>query len=341
VPTVILTGVSGQLGQRVLARLQSDDSVDEVIGLDHRPPVAGSPKLRFHLADLAVDDLKPIFEDGDVLIHTDWTLGTPRRAAAAEQDAVDRTRRVLDAAGGAGVQRVVHVSSATVYGAWPDNPVPLTEDGTLRPNPGAGFAGAHCEVERLLSDWRAEHPSADVVVLRPTVTLGTGSPDWVTLALAPGARPAQYLAVDDLAGAIVTVMHATGHGVFNVAPDGWVKEEVAADLVGGRRLPLPDAVRSRLSRLAYGLGLSWAVPSYAPYREHTWVVANDRLKKLGWTATSTNEEAVVASRVGSWWGRLSAKRRQAVILGGSVTVVAAATTGVIALVRARRRRRSS
>jgi nucleoside-diphosphate-sugar epimerase len=342
VPTVILTGVSGRLGQRVLALLQADPAVDEVIGLDHRPPVTGGSKLRFHLADLAVDDLKPIFEDGDALIHTDWPIGTPRRANAAEEQAVERTRRVLDAAAGAGVGHIIHVSSATVYGAWADNPVPLTEDGTLRPNPGAGFASAHAEVERLLAEWRADHPSASVAVLRPTVTLSHGAPpDWITLALAPGARPAQYLAVDDLAAAITSVLHAGFDGVLNVAPDGWVKEEVAADLVGGRRLPLPDAVGARLSRALYGLGVSTAVPVYAPYREHPWVVANDRLKKLGWKAGSTNEEAVVASGVGSWWGRLSAKRRQAVILGSSGAVVVAATAGIVALVRGRRRRRSS
>lgn len=338
-PTVILTGVAGRLGQRVLARLQADPTVEEIIGLDHRPPTIGGSKLRFHLADLAVDDLKPILEDGDVLVHTDWPIGTPRRAAAAEQDAVDRTRRLLEAAGGAGVSRIIHVSSATVYGAWADNPVPLTEDGTLRPNPGAGFAVAHAEIERTLSEWRAEHPSADVVVLRPTVTLATGSSDWLTLALAPGARPAQYLALDDLADAVVTALHADGDGVFNVAPDGWVTEEVAADLVGGRRLPLPERLSGRLSAALWQLGLSWAVPAYAPYRRNSWVVANDRLKALGWTPASTNEEAVVASSVGSWWGRLSAKRRQGVIAGASVTAVAGVTTGVIALVRGRRRRR--
>lgn len=329
--TVILTGVSGRLGQRVLARLQADPAVEEVIGLDHRPPVTGAPKLRFHLADLAVDDLKPIFEDGDALIHTDWPIGTPRRAEAAEREAVERTRRVLDAAGDAGVSQIVHVSSATVYGAWADNRVPLTEDGALRPNPGAGFATAHAEVERLLADWRAEHPSARVVVLRAAVTLGAGGPDWVTLALAPGARPVQYLAVDDLASAAITALHAGGDGVYNVAPDGFVKEEVAADLVGGR---LP----SRVSQLLYAVGLSWAVPEYAPYREHPWVIANDRLKALGWQAESSNEEAVVASGVGSWWGRLSAKRRQAVVLGSSAAIVVGATAGVVALVRRRHRR---
>ena len=340
-PTVILTGVSGPLGERVLARLQADPAVEEIIGIDHRPPVARAAKMRFHLADLAVDDLKPILEDGDALIHTEWPLGTPRRSRAAEQDAVDRTRRLLEAAGDAGVARIVHVSSATVYGAWPDNPVPLTEDATLRPNPGAGFAAAHAEVERALSEWRLDHPSAQVVVLRPTVTLGPGSADWLTLALAPGARPSQYLAVDDLADAVMLALTTGREGVFNVAPDGWVAEEVATDLVGGRRLPLPDGLARRASSLLWHLGLSAAVPAYAPYRHNSWVIANDRLKALGWTPSASNEEAVVASSVGSWWGRLSAKRRQAVVLGGGASVVALATTGAIALVRGRRRRRAT
>jgi nucleoside-diphosphate-sugar epimerase len=286
------------------------------------------------LADLAVDDLKPIFEDGDALIHTDWPIGTPRKAGAAEEAAVERMRRVLEAASGAGVGQIVHVSSATAYGAWPDNRVPLTEDSGLRPNPGAGFAVAHAEVERLLADWRADHPSARVVVLRAAVTLSAGGPDWVTLALAPGARPVQYLAVDDLAAAVQTALHANGDGIYNVAPDGFVKEDMVVDLVGGRRMP------SRVARLIYALGLSTAVPAYAAYREHPWVVANDRLKALGWIAESSNEEAVVASGVGSWWGRLSAKRRQAVVLGSSAALVGLAVGGVVTLVRSRRGRRA-
>ena len=58
-------------------------------------------------------------------------------------------RRVLDAAAAAGRAHVVVLSSATVYGAWPTNPVPLTEDAPLRPNPGCAFAVQKAEIERL------------------------------------------------------------------------------------------------------------------------------------------------------------------------------------------------
>lgn len=339
VRTVILTGVSGRLGERVLARLTADPAVEEIIGIDARPPIARSPKMRFHLADLAVDDLKPMLEDGDALVHTDWPVGTPRRSRAAEQDAVERTRRLVEAAGDAGVRHIVHVSSATVYGAWPDNPVPLSEDATLRPNPGAGFAAAHAEVERMLGEWRSEHPSARVTVLRPAIVVSPGQADWVTIALVPGARPVQFVTADDVAEAIAIVLERDAEGVFNVASDGWVKDDVAADLVGGR-LQLPGPVGARLSTLAWHAGVTGAAPAYAPYREHAWVIANDRLKALGWRAGSTSEEAVVASSVGSVWGRLSAKRRQAVVLGGSALSAATVVGGIVTSWRSRAARQA-
>src|SRR5437868_15019821 len=51
-------------------------------------------------------------------------------------------------------RRLVYTSSAMVYGAWPNNPVPLTEDAPMRPNPGFAYATAKAEGERLAVEWR-------------------------------------------------------------------------------------------------------------------------------------------------------------------------------------------
>ena len=75
---------------------------------------------------------------------------------------VDETRAVLDAAGAVGAAHVVLMSSATAYGAWANNPVPLTEDAPLRPNPDLDFAVRAAERERLAADWKHEHPGATV-----------------------------------------------------------------------------------------------------------------------------------------------------------------------------------
>ena len=72
---------------------------------------------------------------------------------------VGGTRRVLEAAGAAGLGKVVLVSSAAVYGAWPNNPVPLTEDAPLRPNPGFPLGVHKAELERLLAEWALARPA--------------------------------------------------------------------------------------------------------------------------------------------------------------------------------------
>ena len=69
---------------------------------------------------------------------------------------------------------IVRISSATVYGAWPNNPVPLTEDAPLRPNPHFSPAVQGAEVERLLAEWRADHPDVTVTTLRSAPVVGPG-----------------------------------------------------------------------------------------------------------------------------------------------------------------------
>src|SRR4030095_9086420 len=69
---------------------------------------------------------------------------------------------------------------------WPDNPVPLTEDATLRPNPGFPFAAERAEIERLTAEWREAHPRATDPVLRPARAAGSDHRDWLVRALRPG-----------------------------------------------------------------------------------------------------------------------------------------------------------
>ena len=66
---------------------------------------------------------------------------------------------------------VVLVSSAMVYGAWANNPVPLTEDAVLRPDVEFAYARQLGAVEQLVDDWRRAVPGRSVTVLRPVVSM--------------------------------------------------------------------------------------------------------------------------------------------------------------------------
>jgi nucleoside-diphosphate-sugar epimerase len=246
---------------------------------------------------------------------------------------VVRTRAMLRSAGPDA--RVVYTSSAMVYGAWPNNPVPLTEDAPMRPNAGFAYATAKAESERLAVEWRDANDGARLAVLRPATVLG-GEEDRLTHLLrdvlpagvADPIPPVQYLHGDDLADAVVLACTAGLDGVFNVAPDGWMSEEQAKALSAG-------AMAVRLPRrLQPWLGPE--VPKEVlPYLLHPWVVANDRLRAEGWRPRYSSEEAFVAGAGVPRWQSLSLGRRQAIAFGGAAGALAAVAAAAAAVYRRR------
>jgi UDP-glucose 4-epimerase len=259
------------------------------------------PKLEFHLADVAHSELKPLLEDVDVLVHLASVVDPIPDEALMARVNIEGTRRVLDAAAAVGVRKVVRVSSAAVYGAWPNNPVPLTEDAPLRPNPGFSPAVHTAEAERLLAEWGDEHPGVVITTLRTAPVLGRGAerlPSRLllgrpTLRVRGAAPPVQATHVDDLVRALALVVLGDHPGTFNVASDGWLEPTELAQLRRGAALPaLPAALLERALRITWATGLGEVPPGVVPYLVHPWVVANDRLQRLGWRPEHTNHDAV-------------------------------------------------
>src|SRR5262245_4217256 len=208
-PSVAVTGADTPLGRRGLALVEGDAPAADPADRSGEPaaPVVPEPvEVRaIDDGDVLTGDLKREVEDADVVVHL--LTGVPPMPTGGTRD-VEAARRVLDAASAVGVRHVVLLSDATVYGAWANNPVPLTEDAVLRPNAGFIYAAERAEIERLAVEWRSAHPGTTVSVLRPVRTPGHNN--WLVTALRPGPTvpelavdpPAQYLDLDDLASAV-------------------------------------------------------------------------------------------------------------------------------------------
>jgi UDP-glucose 4-epimerase len=302
VTSIAVTGASGLVGQRLLPVLADDPSVTRVVGLDVRPPRRRARGFEFHLVDVARAELKPLLEGVDVLVHLASVVDPIPDETLMARVNVDGTRRVLDAAAAVGVHRVVRVSSATVYGAWANNAVPLTEDSPLRPNPGFSPAVQAAEVERLLAEWRDDHPGVVVTTLRAAPVLGPGAerlPSRILLGR-PSLRvrhatpPVQVVHIDDLVGALALVVLGDHPGTFNVASDGWLDHEQARRLLEPSGMPAaPRGLLERLLRVTWEIGIGDVPPGVVPYLVHPWVIANDRLRDLGWAPRHDNEEAII------------------------------------------------
>jgi nucleoside-diphosphate-sugar epimerase len=320
-----VTGATTPLGVLVLAGLAADGTVVCL------PPVegegAGAPVSLGGAGCLVSLSIGPCPDPEEG--------GSAKRLAAL--------RRALAAADASGVTRVVHLSSAVVYGAAADNPVPLTEDAPVRPDAALGWALELAEAERLVAEWRDGGTPRTAAVLRPALVVAPG--DRVSLARALGGlsgprvagerRPVQFVHVDDVAAAVVlcATTNEQVDGAFNVAPDGWVGDDEAAALAGA--LVAPPSVPPRLAGLArralWASRIGSTPPEAEAYATHPWVIAADRLGALGWTPTHSAEEAVVATTSCSTLASLPPGRRQQLLLAVTSGVLAAALAGTAAL----------
>jgi nucleoside-diphosphate-sugar epimerase len=324
--TVAVTGVAGFLGQHLVPHLASQPDIGRIVGLDVREPPRRSAPLDLHRVDIAGHDLKPLLEGVDVLIHLASIVDPIADAALMTRVNVEGTKRVLDAAAAVGVRKIIRLSTTAAYGAWATNPLPLTEDAPLRPNPGFDAAVHAAEIERILAEWKLDHPAVTVTTLRAAPVLGAGAQHLLArLLTAPGrvrvrgaTPPFQVVHVDDVVRAVSLVVREDHPGVLNVAADGWLAAEALDELVPRAVMPaLPaDVMRRALGRL-WTSGVGDVPPTVVPYLVFPWVVASDRLQALGWEPVHSNEETVLET--------VDARPKSALPSGKTIGIVAGVT----------------
>ena len=254
---VAVTGVSGFLGQRLLPLLDASPHVDRIVGLDVRDPARRARKLEFHRVDVLGTDLTPY-------------LARRRRRSCTSRPRSARcpttrcSRASTSTARGAcstprprpGCKKIVRPSSTAVYGAWANNPVPITEDAPLRPSPGYLPAIVDGECERLLAEWAAAAPGRVATRLRIAPIVGGGARSLLT-AVATGRAPVrvrgatppvQVVHVDDAAAALELATAVDLDGAYNVAADGWLtlRRRRRAASRGGRMPALPVELAARV-----------------------------------------------------------------------------------------------
>lgn len=354
---IAVTGAAGPVGRRVVAMLLADPTVTQVITVDREPfdpavldldaldlDAAAHERVVAHRLHLKGDELDPVFAGVDVVCHLAGS--DPLEGTAVDHD-LHTTTRVLAAASRAGVEHVIVRTSATVYGAWPDNPVPLSETAPVRPNPESDWVAMRARIEDRVMEFAAGNPEVAVAVLRPCVTVSSSGPDELGRVLAAarvvspteGDAPLQFVHADDVASAVDLVRRRRLAGVFNVAPDGSLDADMVRALVGGApRVRLPEAGARRLTAFGWRYQLAPTPPGFVPFAVHPWVVANDRLRAEGWAAEHTNEEAFVAGHAAAPWASISPQRRQELALGVSVVAIVGVVGAGVAAVRRRLRR---
>jgi UDP-glucose 4-epimerase len=207
---------------------------------------------------------------------------------------------VLEAAGDAGTQQALVTSSAAAYGAFPDNPVPLTEDDPVRGVAGFSYARDKTESDRICQLWAAKYPDRVMTIVRPCIVFGPHVDNYLirvwtkqpfTVDAGNLENPIQFVHEDDVVDALAALLLGRHAGAFNVAGDGEMTLRECAELIGTPIRKLPPRAYRGIARVAWRLRASEVPPGQLDFAVYPWIVSNQKLKRTaGWTPRHTTRE---------------------------------------------------
>ncbi len=347
-PVVAVTGAASGLGRALTVRLAASPDVKKVIAIDgHRGDVAG---VTWRVADVRDPALAGRLTGVDVVVHADYDLAADSDARPRRAFNVRGAQTVLTAAAAGRVGRVVLVTSAMVYGARPDNPVPLAEDAPLTADTDSSVAGDLLEIEQLARRSPRANPGMTVTVVRPAALVGTDPYAVDTLVTrhfeAPrlltvkGCAPRwQFCHLDDLVSALEFTVAGRIDGDFAVGCDGWLEQDQVEQISGLKSIELPARLTFGTAQRLHRVGVTPAPAIDLRYMMYPWVVDCAALREAGWRPQFSNEEALRVL-LDQRKGRHALAGRR--IAGKEATITAASATvaviGTAAIVRRARRR---
>ncbi|MEU8102596.1 NAD-dependent epimerase/dehydratase family protein [Nonomuraea muscovyensis] len=345
-PVVAVTGAASGLGRELLARLVSSADFRRVVAIDEER--GDVQEATWRVIDVRDPLLANRISDIDVLVHLagDYAVDSDPRERRAYNLRAAQT--VLTASAAARVRRVVLVTSAMVYGAAPENEVPLAEGAPVAAEPDTGVVGDHLEIEALARRSLRSHPGLEVTVLRPAAVVGPGVDTVITrhfesprLLTVKGCSPRwQFCHVDDLLSALELAARGVIDGVVAVGSDGWLEQEQVEEMSGLRRFELPAGLTFGTAQRLHRLGITPAPATDLHYVVYPWVVDCTSLREAGWKPSWTNEAAFeqlleLREKATTVVGRrLPVKEATLTAAGATVAVI-----GTAAIVRQVRRKR--
>lgn len=300
---VAVTGSSGYIGAKLLEHLEETPGLGKLVTFDTRPMAAPIHNIAAYRRDVA----EPMGEE--LSLHRVSTLAHLAFARSASPRRRDRAiasgqnRRMLESVINSCIQanigHLIYLSSHTVYGARPDNPLPVNEDSPLNPAPGFQYASEHRRAERVLTEFAQARPEVKVTIFRCPPVLGTmAGISLLREFYFPGALrasdynpPLQFAYDDDLARILCLAITEELPGVFNVAGDGVVFLRELDEALEIRKFRLPLLLARPLNRLLGG-GFT-----YADHNLARWpiIMSAARLHQVtGYRFRHTAQEAVTA-----------------------------------------------
>ncbi|QQA45038.1 NAD-dependent epimerase/dehydratase family protein [Pelagovum pacificum] len=265
---IFITGAAGYVGRNLLRHFIAKGR--RVIGLVRNAEAAdrvrawgGEPVL----GDMLSADLAPLMSSADTLIHAAASVDHGAGSAAAVINP-EGTRRVLEAARQANIEKAIHISTDSVL--QDGRPLCNVDESTPYPSrPAGAYSAGKAEAERIAL--RAAASGQHVVTLRPRMVWGrddtTALPTLVGAAqsgqfgwISGGGYRSSTLHIANLCHAVELALERGASGEIYHVSDGPARtfRETVTGLLESQRIEVPTktvprGVLRNVARLGDGL----------------------------------------------------------------------------------------
>jgi nucleoside-diphosphate-sugar epimerase len=273
----VITGATGLIGSHIAERLAAQgERVRAIVRGASDTAFLQTLGAEFGVADLEdAEALSQSMADADVLYHCAAKVDDSGPWAMYEREIVDSTRRVMQCASRAGIDRVVHVSSLAAYGHPNFRQGQVQETDPLSQR--LRIWDYYCRA-KAISEEAARETAPGVTIIRPSLAFGERERSvFSRIVRTMRAGKAALLgsgdnlmnlvyAGDIAAGAIAAAAHEAARGqAYNLSSPGEITQREMYDLLASslnlppvrRRVPLGAAYAGAFaleafSRLLHG-----------------------------------------------------------------------------------------
>ncbi|HEX8867753.1 MAG TPA: NAD-dependent epimerase/dehydratase family protein [Lentzea sp.] len=311
---VVVTGATGNVGTALLRRLADEPDV-EVHGISRRkpenaPPYQGLDWTPVDIGQAGAEELLGIaFENADAVVHLAWLIQPSHDERELYRVNVAGSSRVFSAAAEAGVPHLVHMSSVGAYSPagkdhrvderWPVNGVKSSS-----------YSRHKAAVEHMLNQYETS-----MLISRPRPGLilqadaGSEIRDYFLGSLVPKALfrhrvpivplpedlVLQFVHSDDVADALARILKQRLHGPVNLVAEPVVTPRALAEVLGGRRVPVPARLLRLLANVTWRLRLQPTAPGWVDLALTAPLLDASRAHaELGWKPAFDAQEALEA-----------------------------------------------
>jgi nucleoside-diphosphate-sugar epimerase len=310
---VAVVGATGNVGSALLRALEHDERVREIVGIARRLPDRELPKVTWRQADVAKDELEPVLEGADTVVHLAWLIQPSRDERVTYAVNVEGSRRVFEAAARAGAGSLVYASSVGAYSPGPKDRA--VDESWPTDGIASSFYSRHkAAVERILDAFEAEHEPMRVARLRPGLIFQRDAASEIRRYFAGPLLPSpllrrglipvvprierlrfQAVHTDDVADAYRRVIAQRDvRGAYNIAAEPVLDPDELAKALGARPVSVAPRVLRGAASLTWRLRLQPTSPGWVDMALGVPIMDTTRARtELGWAPRRSSSEALL------------------------------------------------